>query len=449
MSTRYTKRVSDDVSVSTGLEGSNVPEDFSIPPCTIEDIDRAFFNLFNDEIPFFYKINRETRRVPVIFATGERFAILRRKRPLRDDTGALILPLISMQRQSVVQDPTKGAQPGQNVPIVIKTRLDKADVNYQRLINKDGLKNQDNTASPTHMKRHPDMYQDGSGSVSYSTKPGQVATRRNQSQPGILAQKGQLLRGHVGKNIYEIITIPPTKFFTVSYEVTFWAQYTQQMNRMMMALMSSYQDNNQRTFRIETDKGYWFVAYVDAEISSLSNFDDFSDSERLVRCSFTASVPGYVINADFDGAMTPFRSFATSPDVTFEILENKNELVQTVVNGPPSSDPSKYILSDLDEWDSDYPSDAIGGGAAIASSFDARLANGIAIENHKTVNIGGAIAGKSLVSAPKMLTDPFTGEKYKESLSARQKTTKGETIYKDPNSGKINPNFDFLENLDM
>jgi len=450
MSTRYTKTISDDVSVPTGLEGTNVPDDFSLPSCTIEDIDRAFFNLFNEEIPFFYKLQKDTRRIPVIFATGERFAILRRKRPLRDNSGALILPLISMMRTTVTQDSTKGSMPGQNAPMVIKKRLSKDDVNYQRILNKDGLKNQDNVASPTHVLRDPGMYTAASGSIqSYSTKPGTVGTRRRQPVVGLRARQGQLLRNNIGRNIYEIITIPPTKFFTVTYEVTFWAQYTQQMNEMMMALMSSYQDNNQRTFRIESDKGYWFVAYVNADITSATNFDDFADNERLVRYSFNAEVPGYIINPDFTGAPVPFRSFTTSPDVVFEIIENKNDLQQTVVNGPPSGDPSKYILDDLDEWDSDYPADAIGGGHAIASSFDANLKKGVAVNNHKTVNVGGAVAGKSLVSSPKILTDPFTGKKYKDPLKARASTRKGETIFKDPNTGKINTDFEFLENLDM
>ena len=32
---------------SLGAENYSVPEDFDIPPCGIEDVDRAVFNLFN------------------------------------------------------------------------------------------------------------------------------------------------------------------------------------------------------------------------------------------------------------------------------------------------------------------------------------------------------------------------------------------------------------------
>ena len=42
----------------TGLEGQNVPDDFYLPPCGLEDIDKALFDLFNKEIKF--KMNLET-----------------------------------------------------------------------------------------------------------------------------------------------------------------------------------------------------------------------------------------------------------------------------------------------------------------------------------------------------------------------------------------------------
>ena len=47
MSTRLTKKEATPNSVATGYEGDNVPEDFSLPACTIEDVDRALFNLFD------------------------------------------------------------------------------------------------------------------------------------------------------------------------------------------------------------------------------------------------------------------------------------------------------------------------------------------------------------------------------------------------------------------
>ena len=60
-------------------------EEISIPSCTIEDVDRAVFKLFSESLDLFYKQDGSIIRVPAIFATGERFAILSRNKPLRDD----------------------------------------------------------------------------------------------------------------------------------------------------------------------------------------------------------------------------------------------------------------------------------------------------------------------------------------------------------------------------
>ena len=59
-----------DYRIPTGYEGTNIPEDFSIPECTIEDVDRALFNLFDEDLMFTVEQSNEQKKVPVIFATG-------------------------------------------------------------------------------------------------------------------------------------------------------------------------------------------------------------------------------------------------------------------------------------------------------------------------------------------------------------------------------------------
>ena len=128
MSTRYTRKDALPGTIPMGYEGDNIPDDLEVPSCTIEDVDRALFNLFNQDLPLFYKHKEGMRRVPVIFATGERFAILRRKRPLRDKAGALVLPLISIMRTGIEQDPSRRMTGGQNAPMTIKKRADESKI---------------------------------------------------------------------------------------------------------------------------------------------------------------------------------------------------------------------------------------------------------------------------------------------------------------------------------
>ena len=65
--------------LQTGLEGIDIPEDFDLPPCGIEDVDRAMFKLFNEDLPFYYEMDGDMKRIPCVFAGGERAMILRRK----------------------------------------------------------------------------------------------------------------------------------------------------------------------------------------------------------------------------------------------------------------------------------------------------------------------------------------------------------------------------------
>ena len=125
-------------------------EEISIPSCTIEDVDRAVFKLFSESLDLFYKQDGSIIRVPVIFATGERFAILSRNKPLRDDNDTLVLPLISVARSGMSKEisPAMGTNQGQ--PITIKRRLSKDDSIYQRLVNREALQNQDDRVSDSH-----------------------------------------------------------------------------------------------------------------------------------------------------------------------------------------------------------------------------------------------------------------------------------------------------------
>ena len=71
---------------------NNLPEaeDFDLPSSGIEDIDRAVFDLFDKTLPLQVKIDDQSTKVPVVFSTGERFALTRRNSPIRDRNNALI-----------------------------------------------------------------------------------------------------------------------------------------------------------------------------------------------------------------------------------------------------------------------------------------------------------------------------------------------------------------------
>ena len=398
--------------------GSSQNEDLVVPSCTIEDVDRALFKLFNDDLPLYFKENnKNSKRIPVIFATGERFAVLRRKKPLRDKAGALILPLVSIMRSGITQAATRGSGTNQVADIVIKNKLSPEDPSYQRLINKEGLQNQDDRAYSGHyLPNISSDYSQGDG-----TLPGEIAKRDPSTEIAPTFQSGRLISSKLGNNIYEIYTMRAPKYFTATYDITIWAQYMQQMNDVLNAIMSSYHSQGERVFRIETDKGYWFTAYFDESLGSELNFDEFTDDERIIKYTISVEVTGYIVNPSFPGGESSIRKYISAPQITFDMTQVSAMPEKIVVGGIPSGKPKDYILQDLNTMDDPRKAGVIGGDAVTATPA-----------YYKTTTVGGTQAGREPLTVERVYQDEVTGKMVKEKLNIiTRNQRKGETVYRE------------------
>ena len=333
-----------DKKIDGGYEG-NVPDDFFIPASGIEETDRALFNLFNKTIPFQVKVDNKPKMVPVVFATGERFALTRRKSPIRDRNNALILPIISIRRTTLDHGPSQG---GYKTAIayrnqqsyVIRKRLDPRDRDYQKIINKLRLKNQSNVAARSHF----DSNDISPGNIA---KVGKIASRRNDNNLSFLDDpSGDLLKNKIGENIFEIITVPYPKFVAIDYEVVFWTQYMQHMNQMIEMLFSFFSGQG-HDFLIESEDGYQYVAFLKPSLTSADNLTDFSSDERIVRYTFNMTVPTYILAQQHEGLPQPFRKFISAPQIEFGYHQVSTEV--KTVNGSPDGDRdlNKFILNDV------------------------------------------------------------------------------------------------------
>jgi len=413
MTTRYSNKNSEPGSGYT----DPVESDFSMPSCTIEDVDRGVFNLFDRELPFFYKQKTANKKVPVIFATGERFALLARNKPLRDKDDALILPLISVVRTGIDQEGAKGTGLFQGGPIRVKAQLSSEDPIYQRLQNRLGFKNSDDIAIS------PGTTTDAG--LGGSTTPGRIATRRSAPPITVSARSGTILSPNISKNIFEFIEIPPIKQYTASYEITFWSQYTQQMNSMLTVMMNGYVENRRRTYVIETAEGYRFTAYVDASLSPQNNFDDFTDAERLVKYTFNMSVTAYLVAAQEPGMPVPFRKTVSAPDISFDVSSSGRGAPAPLPSAAiPSGDPFQYVLQDLQtNADGSPPASIAASTPSITTGFP----------GSPVASIGGKESDLGNSSPTAIITDidPFTGKKEKRFILMSATTpNKGETVFR-------------------
>jgi hypothetical protein len=316
---------------------NNDPSTYYIPSCGLEDVDGAVHALFDKDIPFrtyqgisHYEKELNIKKPFVILATGERFALAKRLKPFRDvRTGALLLPAISIRRTGIEQQ-SSDTFLGE---LTIKRRYDESDKDYQSIINQLLIKNVPNP---------PDTLRDDKG--------------QNSKEPSI--KQGMLLdtkpRGIRAEHIYEIITIPFPQFYTATYEIVFWTNYTQHMNYMLETFLAS-QIVPGKGFYLKTDKGYWFAATADTGLNAQDNFEEITDAERLVKYSFNMTVRGYLLAPNGPGQRVPFKRYLSSVNVSFEtyippgdVYEQKSiDNYESTKVDPTTTNP--FILTDIEQ----------------------------------------------------------------------------------------------------
>jgi hypothetical protein len=220
--------------------------------------------------------------------------------------------------------------------IVIRRRLDRRDRAYQNLVNRQGLSN------------IPGVIQPGSGSNT-GVEVGDTIVR-----------DGGLLAGNKTKNVFETLVVPSPQFITVTYDIIVWTQYTHHMNQIMETLISSYLPQF-HGWRLDTPKGYWFLANVEeGSQSQENNFDDMSQGERLIKMRLSVRVQAYILASQAPGAPIAVKKYISVPDITFKSAMPEDP---TIISGDYESDP--FLGSD----DPTLPLDSTGRSARRDKRF--------------------------------------------------------------------------------
>ena len=120
------------------------------------------------------------------------------------------------------------------------------------------------------------------------------------------------------------------------------------MLQIIEKIMTNY-DGQGRTYRLETDKGYWFVAYFDDNIESQDNSEDFTDDERVHKYVFNVKVPAFMLANKNGGDMVPFRRYLSSPQISFGIVDGLFETEPDT--SERSGNPDDFILDNIDNLD--------------------------------------------------------------------------------------------------
>jgi len=211
---------------------------------TLFSIDKSVYDWFNTK----HATNIKGRKVPVLFGGWERFAQMQDNKQddnlnrMRDPSGMLILPLISIRRGDVTYNVDRFVfQQADGAPrIKISERVAMSNFDADRRVPFDG----------PHM---------------YSTD------RRRSDAP-----------------VKEIATVPYPDFVNVPYTITFWSSYVSHANYFNDRIWQNAYPQDL------TYKGYYFYAFIDSGTNE-NNEENYTDEERIIRSSFTMTVDGYLL----------------------------------------------------------------------------------------------------------------------------------------------------------
>ena len=226
---------------------------------TIESIDQAFTNWVKDDVNISTMTHEGFIRTPVLWQVPERAYQVKNKKELRDDGGALKLPLITVERTGVVKDP---AQKG----------------SFQA-----------NLYSNKHNGR--------SGRMVIAKQIVQDKTRNFAAVPAmrdrLTGGTEQLYFPRVNKKVViRTLSIPIPVYVNINYKITLKSEYQQQMNTMLQPFMTRTGQVN--AFVIERN-GHRYEGFIDQNFNSSNNVENLGEDIRTYTSEINVRILGYLI----------------------------------------------------------------------------------------------------------------------------------------------------------
>ena len=233
--------------------------DIPFMPSNLETIDYALFEYLDEKLNIHAQSNVGWKKVPVIWVSAERAFHAKNKGDLRDGLGTFKLPVMTIERNSVVKDLTKKGAVYGAIPAI-----------------------NDEKGGTLEITRLIQQY-----------KTSQFQKSRAQYIKG---QRNWRFRGEPNEKIvYETISIPIPVFIEIKYTINIKTEYQQQINDILSPFITRTGGVNY--FTIEKD-GHTYDAFIDDDFNLESTVSEISEEERMYQSNVSIRVLGHIIGDD-------------------------------------------------------------------------------------------------------------------------------------------------------
>ena len=229
---------------------------------TIETIDYSIVSWLKEDLKLMARTNDGYTTVPVLWQVPERAYQVKHNRDLRDDAGALKLPLISIERTGITKDPAKKGAFQAHYYSKKKDGRSGRWVIAKRIV-EDKTRN---FAVVGNIRR-----------ANYSSgdeKPQRYTPRVNK------------------KVIIQSLSIPIPVYVNVEYKIVIKTEYQQQMNDLLVPFMSRTGQINAFTMK---RNGHLYEAFIDQGFVHNNNVNNLAEEMRMFGSEITIRVLGYLI----------------------------------------------------------------------------------------------------------------------------------------------------------
>jgi hypothetical protein len=243
--------------------GSNGKDDFTLKEVgmlasTIESIDYSLVSWIKEDLKLSVRTNEGFTEVPVLWQAPERAYQIKHDKSLRDDAGALKLPLISVERTGIVKDPARKG-------------------GYQANLYSD--KGNGRTGRMVIAKR---IVQD-------KTRNFAVASGTRMNTAGTKQRYSPRINKKV---VIQTLSVPIPVYINAEYKISIRSEYQQQMNTLMTPFMGRTGQINSFILR---RNGHLYEAFIDQGFTHANNVNNLAEDIRTYTSEITIKVLGYLI----------------------------------------------------------------------------------------------------------------------------------------------------------